>query len=215
MLQRDIELKQVKERNEKLHKALELLQKNQQPAKRFKSRQSESWLSNNSINEDRINSDISLTDDEPMGASNLNMAINSEQLFETSGISPARNNVSVTSSEFVISPMPKVSPKRNKQHDQMRCLKDRNNKSLEKTKSEWHTKERNSPVEKSWASKFVKPSTSKQALDDIRKIDKRLCLSLKKPNPSKIKQSLIPFNKSNEGNFNEVSVSKVVHKKQT
>ncbi|TMW50504.1 hypothetical protein DOY81_004432 [Sarcophaga bullata] len=209
--QQDVELKQVNDRNKKLLKALQLLQKSQQelpPNKRFRSSQQnsdDSWFGNNS---DRAASDISLTDEEPVAAPNLNMALNSEQLFDTSALSPGDNDTSIiSSSEFVTSPRVKESPKRNKQHDEMLRLKDRNNKRLERTKSEWHTKERNSPTEKSWATKFLKPSTAKttEKSVDIKKTDKRLCLSLKKTNPSKMKQSLIHFNKTKDNSNRETN----------
>lgn len=207
MHQRELELQQVKERNEKLNKALYLLQKAQQPAKRFKSQQ-------NSTCEDCVGSDLTLIDDEPMGASNLNIALNSEQLFETSALSPTNNDVSMTSSssssEIIQSPRIKESPKRNRQRDSMRYLKDRSIKYLQRSKSEWHTKERNSPSEKSWAMKFVQPAKVMASEEKIcgegkNTADKKLYLSLKKPNPSKIKQSLINFNKSKESTFREVS----------
>ena len=216
--QQDLELKQVNERNQKLLKALQLLQKSQQqlpPNKRFRSFQQnsdDSWLGSNS---DHFASDISLTDEEPVAAPNLNMALNSEQLFDTSALSPGNNNTNITaSSEFVTSPRVKESPKRNKQRDEILRLKDCNNKKLERTKSEWHTKERNSPTEKSWATKFLKPSTTKTTENsaDIKKIDKKLCLSLKKINPSKMKQSLIHFNKTKENTNREVSNKNLMKK---
>lgn len=211
MQQQDLELKQVNERNQKLLKALQLVQKGQQqlpPSKRFRSSQQnsdDSWLGSNS---DRAASDVSLTDEEPVVAANLNIALNSEQLFDTSAFSPGNNDTNITSSsELVISPRVKESPKRNKQHDELLRLKDCNSKRLERTKSEWHTKERSSPTEKSWATKFLKPSTAKAMENpiDIKKTDKRLCLSLKKTNPSKMKQSLIPFDKMKDNSSREVS----------
>lgn len=214
MHQQNLVLQQVNERNEKLRKALKLLQKNQQqmpPSKRFKASQQnsdDSWLGSNS---DRAVSDVSLTDDEPVVVPNLNMALNSEQLFDTSGLSPGNNDINITSSsEFVVSPRIKESPKRNKQHDEIRRLKELGNKKVERTKSEWHTKERNSPTEKSWATKFLKPSTTKitEKATDVKKTDKRLSMSLKKANPSKVKQSLIHFNKPKNENNREVNNKK-------
>lgn len=216
-----MELKQVNERNKKLLKALQLLQKSQQqlpPNKRFRPSQQnsdDSWLGSNS---DRAASDISLTDEEPVAALNLNVAINSEQLFDTSALSPGNNDTNIiSSSEFVTSPRVKESPKRNKQHDEMHRLKDCNNKRLERTKSEWHKKERNSPTEKTWATKFLKPSTTKTTENsvDIKKTDKRLCLSLKKTNSSKMKQSLIHFNKVNDNSNREVSNKNLMKKVNT
>lgn len=209
--QRDLELKQVKERNETLNKALELLQTTQQSHKRKKAStpsNSQPWLANIGNSEERTTSDTSLTDDEPIAATNLNMAINSEQLFETSSLSPGRNDVSTTSSEFIISPRHKDSPKRNKQRENMLSLKERNHKRLEKSNTEWHRKERNSPIEKSWAESFLKPSTSKAVESkntaDLKKTEKRGILSLNRHNPSKMKQSLIHFSKPKEGRLNEV-----------
>ncbi|KAM7358733.1 CTBP-interacting protein [Cochliomyia hominivorax] len=213
LLQRDLELQQVKERNEKLNKALQLIQKNQhqQPAKRLKLQtnndKDESWLGHNSSQENVTHSDLSLTDDERLGASNLNVAINSEQLFDTSALSQSKNDVS-SSSEMLMSPCIKISPKRNKQRDTMISLKQHNHKALERSKTEWQSKERNSPVQKSWAMKFLEPNKTKTVENKLgsetkKSLDKRLCLSLKKTNPSKMKQSLIHFNKSKDGSFRE------------
>ncbi|KNC20627.1 hypothetical protein FF38_06912 [Lucilia cuprina] len=214
--QRDLELQQIKERNEKLNKALQLLQTNQQqqPAKRYKSQHGDdSWLANNnSLQEEHVTSDLSLTDDEPIGASNLNMALNSEQLFETSALSQSKSDVSLPSSlEVLTSPRVKESPKRNHQRDIMRCFRDRN-KPVERSKSEWNTKDRKSPAEKSWTMKFLQPekvkSTEGKTNVEAKKlaVDKRLCLSLRKPNPSKVKQSLLNFDKSKDGSFRESDV---------
>ncbi|XP_065360997.1 uncharacterized protein CtIP isoform X2 [Calliphora vicina] len=219
--QRDLELQQIKERNEKLNKALLLLQNQQQPAKRFKSQHGDDyWSGNNSSQEERANSDLSIIDDEPMGVTNLNMALNSEQLFDTSALSQSKNNVSLTSSsELIQSPRTKESPKRNKQRDIRRCLKDRN-KSLERSKSEWNIKDRNSPAEISWAMKLLQPDKNG---GEVKKCgDKKLCLSLKKPNPSKIKQSLLNFNKPSDGSIREsedgediIDASPVIPQKNT
>lgn len=215
LIQRDEELQQIKERNEKLNKALQLLQKKQPPAKRFKSQQTDdSWLSAHNSSQDNVtNSDLSMTDDERLGATNFNIALNSEQLFETSVLSQSKNDVSITtSSEMLQSPQVKESPKRNKQRDDFLRLKRGANRCLEKSKSEWQSKERtSSPVEKSWTMKGLQATKVKEDKGNSEKTttEKRLKLSLKKTNPSKMKQSLIHFNKSKENSFREVSIGLV------
>lgn len=155
-----------------------------------------------------------MTDDERLGASNLNMAINSEQLFDTSALSQSKNDVSITNaSEMLHSSQIKVSPKRNKQRDDLLSLKRGANRVLQKSKTEWQGKERtSSPVEKSWTMKCLQATKVKASPEDkgnsemkTTTTDKRLKLSLKKTNPSKMKQSLIHFNKSKENSFREVS----------
>lgn len=206
--QRDLELKQVKERNEKLNKALKLLQTNQHTNKRFKSQNSDdSWLGN-------VSSELSLTDDEhSMGRTNLNMALNSEQLFETSSLSQP-NNISTSSTEIahIESPKPRESLKRNREQIIKHCLKDRNDTVLGRTKSDWRKKESSSPAEKSWALKFVHPTKAKSSVENVgdvskKSLDKKLSLTFKKTNPSKMKQSLIHFNKPKDVSYKEVGKS--------
>ncbi|XP_005188935.4 J domain-containing protein DDB_G0295729 [Musca domestica] len=225
---RDAELQSVKERNERLNKALEFLQKQQeQPHKKFKANSNDDPLirqtqfkppkvCNNSDN----SLDISIDEDTDDGvesegsASNLNMALNSEQLFETSVVSPAKPAAIEplkSSSEIITSPRAKLVPRRNRQKEN---IKDAMEKQmvLEKSKSECNLKEQQ--ANKSWTMAFLKPSTtvavSSKSTDGkvgvTRKPDKRMNLSLKKTNPSKIRQTVLPFNTSKDSSVIESDV---------
>lgn len=226
---RNEELQGIKARNEQLNKALELLQKSQQPSKKFKTNDNK-WLppppqvppdkNNGDVGNNSTSclTDISLTDEDDAGTaggSNLNMALNSEQLFETTIISPAKPEVSPiakSASEMIISPRAKLMPRRNKQKENIRVAVDRN-KILEKSKSELSVKETATSQSKSWAMALLKPSSSvlpkvvsakekKVGID--KKPEKKLNLSLKKVNPSKMKQSILHFNNSKDSSAIEV-----------
>uniref|UniRef100_A0A1I8P890 Uncharacterized protein n=1 Tax=Stomoxys calcitrans TaxID=35570 RepID=A0A1I8P890_STOCA len=220
--QRDAELDKFKERNEQLNKALQLLQNEQQrrPSKKFRAHQEDSSdkhlqsAQNKNLNQNITGglSDISLTDDETYAsASHLNMALNSEQLFETSLISPAKPEASITSAlELVISPRSKAAPiRRLKEKENMRLSKA---KSLETSKSENYEKESSSQTNKSWAMTLLRPTTSvatssKRMASKVgvnKKPEKKINLSLKKANPSKMKQSILQFDNCKDASLIEI-----------
>ncbi|XP_073842556.1 CTBP-interacting protein [Musca autumnalis] len=235
---RDVELQSFKDRNEQLNKALEFLQKQQQPHKKFKGEHNENHfgttqtkICNRNNNSIVPLSDLSITTDEDdadvaseNSASNLNMALNSEQLFETSVISPAKPPPPApaepiqSSSEKVISPRAKLMPRRNKQRGENSQPAKERQALLEKSKSEIPPGKDTSsqPANKSWAMAFLKPSTfnsggttSKVVECKVginRKPDKRVNLSLKKVNPSKVKQTILPFNTSRDSSVIESDI---------
>ncbi|XP_075161507.1 CTBP-interacting protein [Haematobia irritans] len=205
--QRDEELHKIRERNEELNQALELLQSEQQsrPSKKFKAHNERTTKPSPLIRAKNNNAggltDTSLTDDDYAGPSNLNMALNSEQLFESSGLSsPAKSETSIISaSEVPISPHNKVGTLRSQKEKEN--LHSTNVKSLEKSKSEWQSRDtaNTSQSNKSWAlSFFPKPNATVSAKRNGKigvniKPEKKVNLSLKKTNPSKIKQATLQF----------------------
>ncbi|KAL9901699.1 CTBP-interacting protein [Glossina fuscipes fuscipes] len=135
--------------------------------------------------------DMSLSEEESVNCANLNVALNSEQLFENSLLSPTQSEV--------ISTRTKLISKYNEENESRRCLKDKNTKVPSRQNHVWYSKAQSSFTGKSWASKFVNPpKTSPRKLNLKEAIAQKgavgkLSLSHRKikPNSSKLKQTTI------------------------
>uniref|UniRef100_A0A1A9V550 Uncharacterized protein n=1 Tax=Glossina austeni TaxID=7395 RepID=A0A1A9V550_GLOAU len=181
--EKDLEIQRLNEHVEYVNKrkCFENVKKEAKPSFENLKQDSEADASN----------DMSLSEEDSVKGANLNVALNSEQLFENSLLSP-------TQSEF-ISARSKLISKYNKQNESRRCLKDKNTKVSSKQNHVWHTKEQSNSSVKSWASKFINPSTPsprklnlKEAIAQKEALGK-LSLSHRKikPNSSKLKQATI------------------------
>lgn len=181
--EKDLEIQKLNEHIEYVNKqkCFENVKKETKPSVESLKQDSEADASN----------DMSLSEEDSVNGANLNVALNSEQLFENSLLSP-------TQSEF-ISTRSKLISKYNKQNESRRCLKNKNTKVSSKQNHVWHTKAQSSSTVKSWASKFINPPTPspkklnlKEAIAQKEALGK-LSLSHRKvkPNSSKLKQATI------------------------